>query len=71
MITASSKLEDSQYYGARMTATFFDRRFRVLRGNGMKAVKAEGIRDNEGNVIIETQDSRGNCGPHHDDGCPP
>jgi len=51
------ELGDSEYYGARMTATFFDRRFEVYGAWYEGASKLKSIRDKDGNVIIEAQDS--------------
>ena len=48
---------DTQYYGARMTATFFERRFEIYGAWYEGAAKLKSIRDRDGNVIIEAQDS--------------
>lgn len=51
------ELSDATYYGGRLTATFFDRRFEFYGGWYTGASRLESIRDNDGNVIIEAQDS--------------
>jgi hypothetical protein len=48
---------DTQYYGARMTATFFDRRFEIYGAWYEGTLKLKSIRDKDGNVIIEAQNS--------------
>lgn len=48
---------DTVYYGGRMTATFFDRRFEVYSAWYQGAMSLKSIRDREGNVIVEAQDS--------------
>ena len=48
---------DTEYYGARTTATFFDRRFEVYGAWYEGAGKLNSIRDKDGNVIIEAQDA--------------
>jgi outer membrane protein assembly factor BamA len=48
---------DTEYFGGRMTATFFERRFEVYGAWYQGAMKLKSIRDNDGNVIVETQDS--------------
>ncbi len=51
------ELEDTQYYGGRMIATFLDRRFEFYGAIYEGWSKMKNIRDNEGNVIIEAQDA--------------
>ncbi len=46
---------DTEYYGGRMTATFFDRRFEVYGAWYEGAMKLKSIRDKDGNVIVEAQ----------------
>ncbi len=46
---------DTEYYGGRMTATFFDRRFEIYGAIYAGTLKLENIRDKDGNVIVETQ----------------
>ena len=48
---------DTEYYGGRMTATFFDRRFAVYGAWYEGAMKLKSIRDKDGSVIVEAQDS--------------
>ena len=48
---------DTEYYGGRMTATFFDRRFEVYWAWYQGAMTLKSIRDKDGNVIVEAQDS--------------
>ena len=47
---------DTEYYGARMTATFYDRRFETYGAWYQGASRVRSIRDKDGNVIIEAQD---------------
>ena len=47
---------DTEYYGARMTATFYDRRFETFGAWYQGASRVKSIRDKDGNVIIEAQD---------------
>ncbi len=49
------ELQDTQYYGGRMTATFFKRRFELYGALYEGWSKLKNIRDNEGNIIIEAQ----------------
>jgi hypothetical protein len=56
------EMGDMEYYGARMTATFFDRRFEVYGAIYAGGAKLESIRDQDGNVIIQSQD------PHRSSG---
>jgi hypothetical protein len=48
---------DTEYLGGRMTATFFERRFEVYWAWYEGASQLKSIRDNDGNVIVEAQDS--------------
>jgi hypothetical protein len=47
----------SSFYGSRLTATFFDRRFEVYAGLYGGSAQFESIRDRDGNVIIEAQNA--------------
>ena len=47
---------DTEYYGARMTATFLERRFELHGAWYEGASRLKNIRDKEGNLIIEAQD---------------
>ena len=49
------ELADTEYYGGRMTATFFDRRFEVYGAMYEGGARLKSIRDKDGNVIIEAQ----------------
>ncbi len=46
---------DTEYYGARMTATFFDRRFELHTAWYEGASRLKSIRDKDGNLIVEAQ----------------
>ncbi len=48
---------DTEYYGGRMTATFFDRRFEIYGAWYQGAMKLKSIRDKDGNVIVEAQNA--------------
>jgi hypothetical protein len=50
------EIGDSEYYGGRMTGTFFDRRFEMYGAWYAGASKLKSIRDKDGNVIVEAQD---------------
>jgi len=50
------ELGDTEYYGARMTATFFDRRIEAYGARYWGASRLKSIRDKEGNLIVEAQD---------------
>jgi hypothetical protein len=50
------ELADTEYYGARMTATFFDRRFEAYGAMYEGGARLKSIRDQDGKVIIEAQD---------------
>ncbi len=49
------ELADTDYYGARMTATFVERRFEVYGAMYEGGARLKSIRDKDGNVIIEAQ----------------
>ncbi|HTG02158.1 MAG TPA: BamA/TamA family outer membrane protein [Nitrospirota bacterium] len=51
------ELGDTAYYGGRLTATFFDRRFELYGAWYEGASKLEGILDKDGNVIVSTQNA--------------
>ena len=51
------ELSDAEYFGGRLTATFYDRRLEFYGGWYKGASQLESIRDKDGNVIIEAQDS--------------
>lgn len=51
------ELANTQYYGGRLTATFFDRRFELYTAWYEGASKLNGIRDKDGNVIVEAQNA--------------
>ena len=51
------ELGDTEYYGGRLTATFFDRRFEIYSAWYQGASKLKSIRDKEGNVIVEAQNA--------------
>jgi outer membrane protein assembly factor BamA len=51
------EFEDTQYYGGRMTATFFDRRFELYGAWYEGSMKLKSIRDKDGNVIVEAQNA--------------
>ncbi|MDA8421793.1 MAG: BamA/TamA family outer membrane protein [Nitrospiraceae bacterium] len=51
------ELGDTEYYGGRMTATFFDRRFEIYSAWYQGASKLKSIRDRDGNVIVEAQNA--------------
>jgi len=50
-------LSDSVYYGGRLTATFFDRRFEFYGGWYKGATQLDSIRDKDGNIIVDAQDA--------------
>ncbi len=50
-------LNDVVYYGGRMTATFFERRFELYGGWYKGATQLNNIRDKDGNIIVAAQDS--------------
>jgi len=47
---------DSEFYGARMTATFLERRFEIHGAWYEGAFRLKSIRDKDGNLIVEAQD---------------
>ena len=47
---------DTEYYGARMTATFLDRRFELHGAWYEGASRLKSIRDKDGNLILSAQD---------------
>jgi hypothetical protein len=51
------ELSDAQYFGGRLTATFYDRRLEFYGGWYKGASQLDNIRDKDGNIIIEAQDS--------------
>jgi outer membrane protein assembly factor BamA len=53
---------DTEYYGARMTATFLERRFELYGAWYEGASRLDGIRDKDGNVIVQAQDPPRNRG---------
>lgn len=56
------ELGDTEYYGGRLTATFFDRRFEAYGAWYLGASRLNSIRDSDGNVIVEAQDAPRNRG---------
>ncbi|HEY9050472.1 MAG TPA: BamA/TamA family outer membrane protein [Gammaproteobacteria bacterium] len=50
-------LSDTVYYGGRLTATFFDRRFELYGGWYKGASQLDSIRDKDGNIIVDAQDA--------------
>ena len=50
-------LSDTVYYGGRLTATFFDRRFELYGGWYRGASQLDSIRDKDGNIIVDAQDA--------------
>ena len=50
------ELGDMEYYGARITATFFDRRFEIYGSMYAGGSRLKSIRDKDGTVIIEATD---------------
>ena len=50
-------LSDAVYYGGRLTATFFDRRFELYGGWYKGAAQLDAIRDKDGNVIVDAVDA--------------
>ena len=49
------EIGDTEFYGARMTATFYDRRFETYGAWYEGASRLKSIRDKDGNIIIEAQ----------------
>ncbi len=50
------EIGDTEFYGARMTATFYDRRFEIYGAWYEGAERLKSIRDKDGNLIVEAQD---------------
>jgi len=50
-------LSDTVYYGGRLTATFFDRRFEVYGGWYKGASQLDSIRDKDGHIIVDAQNA--------------
>ncbi|HWR72213.1 MAG TPA: hypothetical protein VN604_03505 [Nitrospirota bacterium] len=48
---------NSSFYGGRLTATFFERRFEVYAGLYGGSAQFKSIRDRDGNIIIEAQNA--------------
>ena len=53
---------DTEFYGARMTATFYERRIETYGAWYQGASRLKSIRDKDGNLIIEAQDPARNRG---------
>ncbi|WP_455376081.1 hypothetical protein, partial [Kaarinaea lacus] len=51
------ELSNAEYFGGRLTATFYDRRLEFYGGWYKGASQLENIRDKDGNIIIEAEDS--------------
>jgi len=51
------ELTDTEYYGGRLVATFFDRRFEVYGAMYEGGARPKSIRDNEGNVITTSDNA--------------
>jgi hypothetical protein len=51
-----AEVTDSDYFGGRLTATFFERRFELYTAWFESAARLKSIRDNQGNLILEAQD---------------
>ncbi len=51
------EMGDTDYYGGRLTATFFDRRFEVYGAYYEGGGKLKSIRDKDGTVIVTAQDA--------------
>lgn len=56
------ELGDTEYYGARMTATFHERRIEAYGAWYQGASRLKSIRDKDGNLIVEAQDPPRNSG---------
>jgi len=50
------EIGDSEFYGGRMTGTFFDRRFEMYGAWYAGASRLKSIRDKDGSVIVEARD---------------
>ena len=55
---------DTTFYGGRLTATFFDRRFEVYGAYYEGAMQLKSIRDKDGSVIVEAQNTSRERGQH-------
>lgn len=53
---------DTEYYGGRLTATFFERRFEMYGAWYQGASRLKSIRDKNGDVILEAEDPPRNSG---------
>ena len=51
------EFKDTEYYGGRLTATFFERRFEIYSAWYQGSMQLKSIRDKDGNVIVEAQNS--------------
>lgn len=49
------EIDDTEYYGGRMTATFFERRLEMYGGWYEGRAKLSSIRDKDGNLIVQAQ----------------
>jgi hypothetical protein len=50
------ELGDMTYYGSRLTATFFDRRFEIYGAYYQGSSQLKSIRDKDGNLLVKAQD---------------
>ena len=50
-------LDNAEYYGGRLTATFFERRFEMYGAWYGGASKLKDIRDKDGNIIVQSQNT--------------
>jgi len=50
------EINNSEYFGGRLTATFFERRVELYGGWYGVASKLQNIRDKDGNLIVQAQD---------------
>lgn len=48
-------LSDTVYYGGRLTATFYDRRFEIYGGLYKGVSQLDSIRDKDGDIIVDAQ----------------
>lgn len=51
------EIDNAEYYGGRMTATFFERRIEMYGGWYEGVSKLRSIRDKDGNIIVAAQDA--------------
>lgn len=51
------EIDNTEYYGGRLTATFFERRIEMYGGWYEGVSKLRSIRDKDGNIIVAAQDS--------------